>query len=148
MSRMAKKYSSSRYSQTSPRRSSSQPRGGSMRTTAGALACTCIGLADSEGAVTVAIKLCATTFARGPAKFQIRVPEFLAPNAEALSFASVHALPRGGPGSGLGLFFHFVDVAVLDLAHQIAAMKKIVFQMRGQLARHHAELVVDHLAPG
>src|SRR6266436_6902883 len=59
-----------------------------MRTTAGVLACTGIGVADCEGPVTVTIKLCATAFARGPVKFQIRLPEFLAPNAEAPSFAS------------------------------------------------------------
>src|SRR6266446_7985051 len=71
MSRIAKKYSSSRYSHTSLRRSSSHPRGGSMRTTADALACTCIGVADCEGAVTVAIKLGAATFATGLVECQL-----------------------------------------------------------------------------
>src|SRR5689334_12360823 len=65
---MAKKYTSSRYSQTSARRNSSHRRAGSIRTTAGAPACNCVGVPDCEGAVTVAIKLCAATFARGPMK--------------------------------------------------------------------------------
>src|SRR6266446_8845235 len=76
MSRMAKKYSSSRYSHTSLRRNSSHPQGGSMRTTAGALTCTCIGVADCEGALTVAIKLCATTsFCERAAETPSRLPE-------------------------------------------------------------------------
>src|SRR4029077_2396272 len=52
--------------------------------------------------------------------------------------------PSARTGSRLGLLFHLVDVAVFDLAHQVMTMKKIILQMRGQLARHDAELVANH----
>src|SRR5689334_8872861 len=147
MSRMAKKYSSSRYSQTSARRNSSHPRGGSIRTTAGAPACNCVGVPDCEGAVTVAIKLCAATFARGPMKSNLDYQNSsqraeTAPWSAAVLFIlslegprfcsrchttrlrrSTNLTNRSTPpdatprDSRRGLFFHLVDVAVFNLAH-------------------------------
>lgn len=47
-----------------------------------------------------------------------------------------------------GLLFHLIDVAVFDLAHHIVAVKKIISEVRGYLARHDTELIADHCAPG
>src|SRR6266849_3589056 len=171
MSRHTKKNSSSRYSQTSARRSSSQPRGGSMRTTEGTLACSGRGATDCGGAVTDAIDLALSsrgkraqcfrkTAARKPsARTAFRLPEIARRAAKKPGYlrdscgakrqrTKKTTRQNARAQSRSSLFLHLLDVALLNLAHQVVPMKQVILQMGRELPRHDEELVVDHLTPG
>jgi len=46
------------------------------------------------------------------------------------------------------MFFELLDVALLDLAHEIFAAEEIVVEEAGELARDDDELVVSSFAEG
>src|SRR5229473_5111736 len=171
MSRHTKKNSSSRYSQTSARRSSSQPWGGSMRTMEGTLACSGRGATDCGGAVTDAIDLALSsrgkraqcfrkTAARKPsATTAFRLPEIARRAAKKPGYlrdscrvkrqhTKKPTRQNARAQSRSSLFLHLLDVALLNLAHQVVPMKQVILQMGRELPRHDEELVVDHLTPG
>src|SRR6266851_1706434 len=54
---------------------------------------------------------------------------------------------RGATDCG-GAVTDAIDLALLNLAHQVVPMKQVILQMGRELPRHDEELVVDHLAPG
>src|SRR2546423_7442780 len=72
---------------------------------------------------------------RSYAEPQVRLPE------------KPYRLRRHRRASGRVLFELF-EVALFDFADEFAAVEKITPQMRGNFARHHKKLIVDHRGPG
>src|ERR1700722_4542120 len=60
------------------------------------------------------------------------------------------ATPRRGSrqSGGRGIFFHLLEVPLLDLLHHGFTAKQIFFELRGDLAWHNEELVSDHFRKG